>query len=185
MGVNFYLMNEREHGHQGWCGAGDSPFDFRSVTPRNVALIFMVPESSQSCPWAHTEEEGRGKEMPLPLKCTSLLLIHNGPKLVTWPHLTMRKAGKCHDSGCLWAQPESGGWDTTRVRIKWHLAVFALPEARKNRNYWLVGGKGEGKWQGGNCKYLQNYLLNKEQENLCRSCPLAAPKCSPFLENNI
>ena len=166
-------------------GLGTHLLIFCSVTPRNVALIFMVPESSQSCPWAHTEEEGRGKETPLPLKCAPLLLIHNGPNLVTWPYLTMSKAGKCHDSGCLWAQPESAGWDTTRVRIKWHLAVFALPEARKNRNYWLAGRKGEGEWQGGNRKYLQNYPLNKEQENLCRSCPLAAPECSPFLENSV
>lgn len=143
-------------------GLGIHLLVFCSVAPRNVALILMVPEGSQSCPWAHIEEGGRGREIPLPLKCTSLLLIHNGPNFVTWTHLTMREAGKCHDSGCLWAQPESGGWDSTRVRIKWHLAVFALTEARKNRNYWLAGGKGEGKWQGRNRKYLPNYLLNKE-----------------------
>ena len=82
-------------------GLGTHLLIFCSVTPRNVALIFMVPESSQSCPWGHTEEEGRGKETPLPLKCTPLLLIHNGPNLVTWPYLTMSKAGKCHNSGCL------------------------------------------------------------------------------------
>lgn len=45
-------------------GLGTHLFDFLLCHSRNVALIFMVPESSQSCPWAHTEEEGRGKETP-------------------------------------------------------------------------------------------------------------------------
>lgn len=46
------------------------------------------------------------------------------------------------------------------------------------------GGKGKGNGQEGIInKYHQNDLPLEEQADLCRSFPLVAPRCSPFLEN--
>ena len=146
LGLNFYLMNQCERGHPGWRGAGDSHFWPPALSHSGMLLLSSwSPRAPHHVPGPTSgqqkEEEGRGKEVPLPFQCTSLLLIRDGLNLVTWPHLIMKEVGKCLYSGCLWAQLKCGASDTTRTRI----TTSSLCPPRSEEEQELSIGERKGK----------------------------------------